>query len=95
VLGYSATAPRTLRSCRAHFYIPAGQLAGNNARAVSSFVLDFGDGTDATGIVELKNSRIEELNSDDGWYSMDGRRLPGKPAQKGVYIHQGRKIVVR
>jgi hypothetical protein len=57
--------------------------------------MNFGDGTDATGVVELKNSRIEELNSDDGWYSMDGRRLQGKPAQKGVYIHQGRKIVVK
>jgi len=95
VLGYSQS-PRVLRPCRAHFYVPAVITeSGDEPVAVRSVTMNFGDGTDATGVVELKNSRIEELNSDDGWYSMDGRRLQGKPAQKGVYIHQGRKIVVR
>jgi len=95
MLGYSKS-PRQLRSCRAHFYVPALQNdSGEPVSPVRSFRLDFGDGNDATGVVELKNSRIEELNSDDGWYSMDGRRIPGKPAQKGLYIHQGRKIVIK
>ena len=29
------------------------------------------------------------------WYTLDGRELSGKPAQKGVYIHNGRKEVVK
>ena len=29
------------------------------------------------------------------WYTLDGRRLSDKPAQKGIYVHQGRKEVVR
>lgn len=29
------------------------------------------------------------------WYSLDGRRLNGKPAAKGVFIKNGRKVVVK
>jgi hypothetical protein len=32
---------------------------------------------------------------DGGWYTVDGRRLDGKPAQKGLYIHGGRKVVIK
>ncbi len=31
----------------------------------------------------------------DGWYSLDGRRLSGKPSVKGVYINNGRKVVIK
>lgn len=33
--------------------------------------------------------------SDQSWYTIDGRRLTGRPAQKGLYIHNGRKEVLR
>ena len=29
------------------------------------------------------------------WYTLDGRRLSGKPAQKGVYINKGKKIIIK
>lgn len=29
------------------------------------------------------------------WYTIDGRRVNGQPAQKGVYIHGSRKVVVK
>ncbi|MCR4959687.1 MAG: hypothetical protein K6B13_13965, partial [Prevotella sp.] len=29
------------------------------------------------------------------WYMLDGRRLTGKPAQRGVYIFNGKKVVVK
>ena len=29
------------------------------------------------------------------WYSLDGRKLDGKPTVKGVYIYEGRKVVVK
>lgn len=28
------------------------------------------------------------------WYTIDGRKLAGKPTQKGVYINKGKKQVV-
>lgn len=33
--------------------------------------------------------------TDDVWYTLDGRRLSGKPVNKGLYIHHGRKTVIK
>ena len=33
-------------------------------------------------------------SSDDAWYTLDGRRLNGRPQQPGLYINGGRKVVV-
>ena len=50
---------------------------------------DLGEGT--TGVdASLVNS--EEVNS--VWYDLNGRRLQGKPSQKGIYIKNGRKVIV-
>ena len=52
--------------------------------------IEGGEGT--TGIdASLVNS--EEVNS--VWYDLNGRRLQGKPAQKGIYIKNGKKVVVK
>ena len=29
------------------------------------------------------------------WYTLDGRKLDTKPTQKGMYIHNGKKVVVK
>ena len=29
------------------------------------------------------------------WYTLDGRRLAGKPTAKGIYINKGRKAVIQ
>ena len=34
-------------------------------------------------------------HADSAWYSLSGARLSGKPTAKGIYIHQGRKVVVK
>ena len=31
----------------------------------------------------------------DYWYNLDGRRLADKPAQSGVYINNGKKVVIK
>ena len=36
-----------------------------------------------------------EQSTVDGWYDLNGRRLPGKPTKKGVYIVNGKKMVVK
>ena len=77
----------------------AGTLAANraylkvtgNAPASIPFrrSIDGGEGT--TGIdASLVNS--EEVNS--VWYDLNGRRLQGKPSQKGVYIKNVKKVIV-
>lgn len=32
-------------------------------------------------------------NSDDAWYTIDGKKLAGEPKEKGIYIRNGRKVV--
>ena len=47
-----------------------------------------------TGIVGATlNDKGQMIN--DKWYSLDGRRLSGKPTQKGLYINNGRKVVIK
>lgn len=31
----------------------------------------------------------------DGWFTLDGIKLPAEPTESGVYIHNGKKIVVK
>ena len=45
-----------------------------------------------TAIGEL-NTKTGELTF-DGWYTMDGARLNGKPSKSGVYINNGKKVVI-
>ena len=55
-------------------------------------------------LYELKNfvsgsSSIATVNHDpitnnQTWFTLDGRRLSGKPSVKGVYIHNARKVVI-
>ncbi len=38
---------------------------------------------------------IKDQNENAEWYTMDGRRLSGKPKTKGVYITNGKKVTVK
>ena len=49
-------------------------------------------GDDETTLLRKVNS--EEVNSEE-WFSLDGRRLNGRPSAKGLYIHNGRKVVIK
>ena len=51
------------------------------------------NGDDATGIEEVRSLMAEGRG--DVWYDMSGRRLQQKPAGKGVYILNGRKVVIK
>ncbi len=33
-------------------------------------------------------------NERDSWFTIDGRKLSGKPTIKGIYIHNGRKEAI-
>ena len=87
-IGYAKT-NSTLNAFRAYIYIP-------ESAAVRSFAMDFGN-EETTGIVNVEeNSSLFTLHSSlTEWYSLDGRQLQGKPAQKGVYITKGRKIFIK
>ena len=49
---------------------------------------------ETTGIGSFNLRTGEIIDGSDEWYSLDGRRLSGKPSTKGLYIHNGRKVVL-
>lgn len=53
------------------------------------------DGT--TGILTppLTPPLIGAGSSEAAWYSLDGRRLSGKPVKKGVYVRNGQKYIIK
>ena len=49
--------------------------------------------TAGTTAIRKVMSETGKENADNAWYSLSGARLAGKPTTKGVYIHQGRKVM--
>jgi hypothetical protein len=47
-----------------------------------------------TGIQHAQDGSSAKAQG-DAWYTIDGRRLGGKPNAKGLYIVGGKKIVVK
>ena len=82
----------------------AGTLAANkaylkvtgNAPASIPFRRSIdGNGEGTTGIDNVNVNPNPNLNDNDAaWYDLGGRRLQGKPAQKGIYIKNGKKVIV-
>ena len=73
---------------RAYFKI--GDYSGSSQ--IKDFDLNFGDATDITSdfiFDEMENS------SDNKWFTIDGRCIIGKPTEKGLYIHKGRKEIIK
>lgn len=78
---------RELLAQEAYLIYPQGQ-----SQAPLITVEDFDGST--TAIVEISNGQFQSVKA-DGWYTIDGVRLQGAPTQKGVYINNGKKIVVK
>ena len=78
---------------RAYFELLGSLSAGTPKSQVRAFVLNFGDDAVETGISAQPtvNCQLSTVN----WYTLDGRRLAGKPTKKGIYIHNGRKVVIK
>lgn len=77
-------------SCRAYFKL------GDGASNVSSMRLGFGDGSaTAVELPLMENGEGEMENEADAWYDLAGRRLTDRPATPGIYIHSGKKIVIK
>ena len=77
----------TLAANKAYLFVK-----GNNTPASIPFrrSIDGGEGT--TGIDAIDNAANNDANAT--WYDLNGRKLNGKPAQKGVYIKNGKKVIV-
>jgi hypothetical protein len=50
------------------------------------------DESEVTGISSIENGK---MTIDNTWYSLDGRKYNGKPSVKGIYVNNGRKVVLK
>ena len=64
-------------------------------RIVNKLARDLANERESTGIINIYDLSISNSRFDNVWYTIDGRRLNAKPTQRGVYIHNGKKIVVK
>jgi hypothetical protein len=69
--------------------IGGGGNSGIRQRTIS---IDF-DGT--TGIRDIEYEPSNTDPSAGAWFTLDGRKLDKAPTKKGIYIHNGKKEVVR
>jgi uncharacterized repeat protein (TIGR02543 family) len=72
----------SLGACRAYFQLTEG--AG-----VREFKLSFGDGTQTI----IGHTEITEKA--DAWYTVNGVKLSGMPRTRGIYVKNGKKVVVK
>ena len=80
------TADLTVRTCRAYFELTADVPTTAGA---PSIVIDYGE---TTGVHTMAEGRSV---MEDVWYTLDGRKVHGQRLKEGVYIHNGRKEVIK
>ena len=68
-----------------------GQFIGTGETALAKMMLVFDDET--SGVTEIKNVEVKNQNNDNAYYTLQGIKVL-KPA-KGIFIHNGKKIVIK
>lgn len=86
---YYPTTAFDMGSCRAYFKLKNGLTVGDLAQGARSIVLNFED--EATGIENVNGN----VNENGQWTTVDGLRFDGKPTRRGLYIHNGKKVVIK
>ena len=83
--------------CMMKYKAAANEGEGAKAREMNTIpssmkvVLINADGT-STAIDAID---VETEFADGAWYTIDGRKLQGKPAVKGIYINGGQKVLIK
>lgn len=77
-----STGTATLAANRCYLTVPS-------SGARQSFAI--GDGTTAIDSASV----FSDLMSDGDWYSIDGRKFTQMPTKKGLYIKNGKKVVIK
>ena len=67
--------------------LPASEVSG--ARELTFFFED----SETTGINSIENGKLTMENG--AWYTLGGQKMNGKPATKGIYIINGKKVVIK
>ena len=62
---------------------------------VKAFMINVEGESPATGILDISQEGRLNIIPNEGWYDLSGRRINGKPSMPGIYINNGRKLVIK
>ena len=54
-----------------------------------------GEEEETTSLPSIDHSSLTIDHSEGAWFSLDGRKINGQPLKKGLYIHNGKKTVIK
>ena len=91
---YYPNASMTINACRAFFQLYGIEAGDTGTQSIKAFNLNFGDDT-ATEETTSISFRREVGSEADAWFTLDGRKLIGKPSRAGVYINNGKKVILQ
>ena len=84
------TIPSNIGPNRAYLQVPTSTLQTITSSAKEYLTLQFDDeDSEATGIQSISKDAEE-----GAWYTIHGVKLPAMPTAKGIYIHNGKKVVI-
>ena len=72
----------------------SGEFDKNNHLVLANPMVVERNSVDITTGIE-NGQRNSVKGQRDEWYTIDGQKLSGKPTQKGIYIHNGHKRVIK
>ena len=82
---YTLSTSGAIGANKAYLQLLTANVPSSSSRGFT-WVIDGG----TTGIVDNKRETI----TNNHWYDLSGRKLSGKPTAKGLYIHNGKTIVI-
>ena len=89
---YYPNADNILKAFRAYFTI----TADTEVKGVNIFFNGGGDDDVPTSIdLTKRDGGVSNSNAQDSWYSVSGMKIEGKPTVPGIYIRNGKKVMVK
>lgn len=83
---YAMSKDGELKANSAYLLLPTADLPedGDGTR----LTMDFGCGSNGISVASVKQNT-------NTWFTIDGRQLKAKPASKGIYVNNGKKVVIK
>lgn len=76
-------------------YIPESSITWPTTSAKEGLTFCFEENTEINDIIALQDKRKDGTEKATVWHTLTGIQLTGEPLQKGIYIKNGEKVVVR
>ncbi len=87
---YYPNGEMTIGACRAYFQLADGITADDPKTKIKAVVLNF-DESESTAISTIH----DDAPASTGWFTLDGRRLNQEPVSGGLYIRDGKKVMIK